>query len=326
KNVRKIEIASGYLFGATTYWYDNIKSTITSWFDAEDISFHNELHNIEQRKSEYVPEYVIKFKRLKKKVDPKDKLLDDYVVRLFLSGFRQEIAMYIVIKDPQILEKAIKVAEKAGAGKYYGKSNSDDGKAQPLSTKDATISLNYVSLISTIVTQDEYHAKRPTLDQACELKAPKTVDAIDYSSDEEQESYKVGPHNSKRRLSYSRNPEEKVKIKETAVSNRSKRIVVQTTHLDNQLLLVDENKELDNLNDLIEELKFEKEERVYKYKMYYSEGWELKNENEVMHEVHIEDDSALLEINKDAFAEKIAEEGQTLKLGYTTLTYHEINT
>src|SRR5260364_215819 len=39
RNGRKIDIASGYLAGAAAYWYDDIKSTITSWSDTEDTSF-----------------------------------------------------------------------------------------------------------------------------------------------------------------------------------------------------------------------------------------------------------------------------------------------
>lgn len=39
KNIRKVVIASGYFFEAAAYWYDDIKSTITSWSDAEDTSF-----------------------------------------------------------------------------------------------------------------------------------------------------------------------------------------------------------------------------------------------------------------------------------------------
>ncbi|CAG8520096.1 2326_t:CDS:2 [Gigaspora rosea] len=126
--------------------------------------------------------------------------------------------------------------------------------------------------------------------------------------------------------------------------------VVPTTHLDNRPLLVNEEEDSDDLNDLIEELEFEEEGGVYECEMYYSEGWESENENEVTCEVHIEDNPAvylteidpsgpatpgvwahlsvdeklvveeLLEANKDAFTENIAEEGQTLELGCMNLT------
>ncbi|CAG8763398.1 25100_t:CDS:2, partial [Gigaspora rosea] len=133
KNIRKIEIASGYLFGAAIYWYNDVK-----------------------RISERVPEYVIKFKRLKKKMEPRDKLPDDYVVQLFLSGLRQEIAIYTAIKDPQTSKEAIEVAKQVGARKYYGKA------AQPMGSNR---------------TQDEHSAKRPLPNKAHEPKAPKTADA-----------------------------------------------------------------------------------------------------------------------------------------------------
>ncbi|CAG8763394.1 25099_t:CDS:2 [Gigaspora rosea] len=110
------------------------------------------------------------------------------------------------------------------------------------------------------------------------------------------------------------------------------------------------------MDDLIEELEFEEEDRVYKCETYYLEGCELENEGKVMCEVHIKDNPAvylteidpsgptapevwahlsvdekllvekLLEVNKDAFVKNIAEEGQTLELGCTNLTCHEINT
>lgn len=89
--------------------------------------WHNKLYNVEQGKDEQVPEYVIKFKHLKKKVDPGNRLPDDYVVHLFLSGLRQKIAMYTTIKDSQTLEEAIEIAEQVEAGKYYGKSKPERG-------------------------------------------------------------------------------------------------------------------------------------------------------------------------------------------------------
>lgn len=39
KNNQKIEIASGYLLGTASYWYDDVKGTITSWSDNKDTSF-----------------------------------------------------------------------------------------------------------------------------------------------------------------------------------------------------------------------------------------------------------------------------------------------
>ncbi|CAG8575262.1 19451_t:CDS:2, partial [Gigaspora rosea] len=65
---------------------------------------------------------------------------------------------------------AIKVAEQVGAGKYYGKSGSDDGKVQErklannidlLIQKMQQMSLNYTFLTSAIITQDKHSAKRP---------------------------------------------------------------------------------------------------------------------------------------------------------------------
>ncbi|RIB04791.1 hypothetical protein C2G38_2221399 [Gigaspora rosea] len=67
--------------------------------------------------NERVPEYVAKFKRLRKKVDPRNRLPDDYVVHLFLLELRQKVATYAAMKDFRLIE----VAEQIGAGKFYMK-------------------------------------------------------------------------------------------------------------------------------------------------------------------------------------------------------------
>ncbi|CAG8723019.1 819_t:CDS:2 [Dentiscutata erythropus] len=111
--------------------------------------------------------------------------------------------------------------------------------------------------------------------------------------------------------------------------------VIPTTHLDNQPLLSDISEELDSLDDLLEELEFEKE-HLEEYETYYSEEVELDKEKE---EIVIKDNNpavyltevdpislrigssldqldeknrvvirTLLDINENIFAEDIAEE------------------
>ncbi|CAG8605092.1 10126_t:CDS:2, partial [Gigaspora rosea] len=205
------------------------------------------------------------------------------------------------------------IAEQLGAGKHYRKNKIERGRTQErrleddidqLTQKMQQMSLSYASLTSALAAQETLGIRPP--------QRPRT-----------------------------------------SSHNEGAETVVLTTHSDDQPL--DNNKESDGMEDLLEELKFEEEE-LKECETYYSEGWEVDEVEENNIEIYEGDNPSvflmevdpinpndpkplshlskeeravmekLLEDNETAFAENIAEEGQTLELRCTNLTYHEINT
>ncbi|CAG8509821.1 9230_t:CDS:2 [Scutellospora calospora] len=65
--------------------------------------------------------YAAKFKRLLGQVDSEDSLLDEFIIRIFLSGLRGKTVTFVAVLEPEDLDKAIVSARRVEVGEYYSR-------------------------------------------------------------------------------------------------------------------------------------------------------------------------------------------------------------
>ncbi|CAG8804407.1 25767_t:CDS:2, partial [Gigaspora rosea] len=133
--------------------------------------WHYELNNIKQGKNEGTADYVIRFKRLLKKVDPPKRLPDDYQVHLFLSGLKEDVAMFTTMRNLTSLDDSINIAKEVAASKYYSKNKDNketsaerniNNKVDTLTKQMQQLFLNYATLTSVLSAQrDETYNPKP---------------------------------------------------------------------------------------------------------------------------------------------------------------------
>ncbi|CAG8660762.1 30972_t:CDS:2, partial [Racocetra persica] len=117
-----------------------------------------DLNLLTQQEDEKVDLYIYKFKRLQKRVNPKNKLPPTYVVRMFIGGLKSKIAAFMSIAEPKTLDDAIKNARKIEAGKNYKKRKEKDPTNQlieVLTHKMHQIVTNYKKLTTTLEARVE---------------------------------------------------------------------------------------------------------------------------------------------------------------------------
>ncbi|CAG8719924.1 10579_t:CDS:1 [Racocetra persica] len=174
---RRIDIASGYLFGIAANWYSDHKDDLQYWdnenqpgasFASEFVKYFTtperryrwqiDLNLLTQQENKKVDLYVYKFKRLQKRVYPKNKLPPTYVVRMFIGGLKGKIAAFMSIAEPKNLDNVIKNARKIKAGEYYEKRKEEDPTNQlieALTHKMHQMAANYEKLTTTLAARVE---------------------------------------------------------------------------------------------------------------------------------------------------------------------------
>ena len=90
-----------------------------------------------------VDDYINRFRKLKRRVDPDDDFPDDFVIQLFIQGLRPEFAINVQASEPADLDAAMKTARKWETGKLMASPNTDTDQAiKQLTEQIAQLSIN----------------------------------------------------------------------------------------------------------------------------------------------------------------------------------------